>query len=71
MNKRVECGEADAIEIDGPELRPQFVARELREPVDFSRSRVQHGKMRVWLTACTIAAALAVLLVVSVSVLRG
>lgn len=71
MNKRVDCEAADAIEIDAPTVGSQFVAADLRDPIDFRSRQAERSKMRIWLAACTIAAALAVLLVVSVSVLRG
>jgi hypothetical protein len=41
------------------------------EGVDFASRRAERGKMQVWLTAFTAAAAVAVLLVVSMSVLHA
>lgn len=42
-----------------------------REDVDFASRRAERGKMQLWLTAFTAAAAVAVLVVVSMSVLRA
>jgi hypothetical protein len=42
-----------------------------RESVDFALRRAARGKMQLWLTAFTAAAALAVLAVVSVSLTHG
>jgi hypothetical protein len=45
--------------------------RDLRDGVDFTSRQAERCKMRLWLTACTAAAAVAVLLVVSISVLHA
>ena len=42
-----------------------------REDVDFASRRAERGKMQLWLTAFTAAAAVAVLVVVSMSVLHA
>jgi hypothetical protein len=44
--------------------------QEVGEGVDFASRRAERGKMQVWLTAFTAAAAVAVLAVVSMSVIH-
>lgn len=47
---------------------PQPAVRRLPDGVDFARRRAARGRMQLWLTTFTVVAALAVLVVVSVSV---
>jgi hypothetical protein len=49
---------------------PRRGGRRLGDSVDFTSRRTAHGKMQLWLTTFTVAAAAAVLLVVSMSVLH-
>jgi len=56
---------------DGAPGVPQHAARRLPDSADFALRRAAHGRMQLWLTTFTVAAALAVLVVVSVSVLHA
>lgn len=71
MDKHATCGTAEAVEAQAMMGARRREPCDLREGVDFSSRQAERTKMRLWLTACTAAAALAVLLVVSISVLHG
>jgi hypothetical protein len=55
----------------GDEAKPTPAGSDGGESVDFASRQAERGKMQVWLTAFTAAAALAVLAVVSMSVLHA
>jgi hypothetical protein len=67
-NQPVEPSEA--LE-DGAPGVPKHSVRRLPDSVDFASRRAARGKMQLWLTTFTVVAALAVLVVVSVSVFHA
>jgi hypothetical protein len=58
---------SEALE-DGAPNGAQYSVRRLPDSVDFALRRAARGRMQLWLTTFTVVAALAVLVVVSVSV---
>ena len=53
---------------EGVAVAPETHVHRLPDSVDFASRRAARGKMQLWLTTFTVVAALAVLVVVSVSV---
>ena len=72
MDERTAFPPATTDELgDAPRPRGAGQNPDGSDDVDFASSRAAHGKMRLWLTVFTVAAAVAILAMVSICVLHG